>query len=177
LGNLKEADKEREALAKLDPQMAADLDRFINEEKKQEPKQREAVDLAQLAQERFLADSRVGQQYLTTLDDLPDHIARDPQCPVVNIDVRHAAPAPRIFLESLRLATTQSCMGDLGLGLNLRSAAITFGVLMAIRRMTGRLNQSGAPLGWPFAESKIHCQPSLIQTATSHSLSRPSFGL
>jgi hypothetical protein len=43
-----------------------------------EPKQREAVDLAQLAQERFLADSRVGQQYLTTLDDLRDHIARDP---------------------------------------------------------------------------------------------------
>jgi hypothetical protein len=47
-----------------------------------EPKQREAVDLAQLARERFLADSRVGQQYLTTPDDLRDHIARDPQCEV-----------------------------------------------------------------------------------------------
>src|ERR1700676_3354262 len=62
-------------------------------------------------------------------------------------------------------------------GFNLRSAAMTFGVLIAIRRMTGRPNQSGFGLGLPRAESKMYCQPSFIQSATSHSLSRPSFGL
>jgi hypothetical protein len=47
-----------------------------------EPKQREAVDLAQLARERLLADSMVGQQYLKTSEDFRDQIARDPQCEV-----------------------------------------------------------------------------------------------
>ncbi len=47
-----------------------------------EPKQREAADLAQLARERFFADSKVGQPYLRTADDLDDQIHRDPQCEV-----------------------------------------------------------------------------------------------
>jgi hypothetical protein len=36
-----------------------------------EPKQREAADLAQLARDRFLADSRVGQPYLTAAEESP----------------------------------------------------------------------------------------------------------
>ena len=47
-----------------------------------EPKQREAADLAELARERFVADSKVGQPYLRTADDLHNQIGRDPQCEV-----------------------------------------------------------------------------------------------
>lgn len=47
--------------------------------------QREAADLAQLARERYLADSRVGQHYMTTSQDLHDHIARDPECEVAGL--------------------------------------------------------------------------------------------
>jgi hypothetical protein len=47
-----------------------------------EPKQREAADLAELARERFVADSKVGQPYLKTADDMHIQIRRDPQCEV-----------------------------------------------------------------------------------------------
>jgi hypothetical protein len=42
-----------------------------------EPKQKEAADLAQLAQDRFVADSRVGQPYLTAAEDLCGLIEKD----------------------------------------------------------------------------------------------------
>lgn len=47
--------------------------------------QREAADLAQLARERYLADSRVGQRYMAAPQELQDHIARDPQCEVAGL--------------------------------------------------------------------------------------------
>lgn len=47
-----------------------------------EPKQRDAADFAVLARERFIADSKVGQSYLRTTDDLRDQIDRDPECEV-----------------------------------------------------------------------------------------------
>jgi hypothetical protein len=47
-----------------------------------DPKQKEAVELAQLARERFFADSGVGQPYLTRSEDLREQIDRDPQCEV-----------------------------------------------------------------------------------------------
>ena len=47
-----------------------------------DPKQKDAVELAQLARERFFADSGVGQLYLTRAEDLHDHINRDQQCEV-----------------------------------------------------------------------------------------------
>lgn len=47
-----------------------------------EPKQREAVDLAQLARERFVADSRVGQPYLSTAEGLAGLIHGEPESEV-----------------------------------------------------------------------------------------------
>src|SRR3984957_14134844 len=47
---------------------------------------------------------------------------------------------------------------------------------MAIRLMTGRRNHSGSWHGSPRARLSIHSHPSLIQTDTSQSVSRPSVG-
>lgn len=44
--------------------------------------QREAADLAKLAKDRYLADSGVGQLYISTASDVRGHIARDPECEV-----------------------------------------------------------------------------------------------
>ena len=41
---------------------------------KPEPIQRDAVDLAQLARDRYFADSRVGQPYIAAPGDVRDHI-------------------------------------------------------------------------------------------------------
>jgi hypothetical protein len=50
-----------------------------------EPIQRDAVDLAQLARDRFFADSRVGQPYIAASGDVRDHIGLDPQCEVAGL--------------------------------------------------------------------------------------------
>ncbi|MFL6388903.1 MAG: GNAT family N-acetyltransferase [Terriglobales bacterium] len=47
-----------------------------------EPVQREAADLAQLAKERFIADSNVGQPYITDPLEIDQHVARDQQSEV-----------------------------------------------------------------------------------------------
>jgi hypothetical protein len=52
---------------------------------KPEPIQRDAVDLAQLARDRYFADSRVGQPYIAAPGDVRDHIARDPNCEVAGL--------------------------------------------------------------------------------------------
>lgn len=44
--------------------------------------QRDAVDFAQLARERYFADSKVGQPYIAVPRDIRDHIDRDPQAEV-----------------------------------------------------------------------------------------------
>jgi hypothetical protein len=54
-----------------------------------EPKQRDAADFAALARERFVADSKVGQLYLKTTDDLRDQIDRDPECEVGGLILCH----------------------------------------------------------------------------------------
>lgn len=41
--------------------------------------QRDAADFAKLAKERYLADSSVGQPYITTAEEMHDHITRDPR--------------------------------------------------------------------------------------------------
>jgi hypothetical protein len=46
------------------------------------PTQRDAVDFAELARERFIADSKLGQPYIETLGKMQEHIARDPKCEV-----------------------------------------------------------------------------------------------
>lgn len=43
---------------------------------------RDAVDFAQLARDRYFADSKVGQPYIAESGDVRTHIARDPQCEV-----------------------------------------------------------------------------------------------
>jgi len=47
-----------------------------------EPKQREAVEFAQLAKDRYSADSGQGQPYISARADMRVHIERDPQCEV-----------------------------------------------------------------------------------------------
>ena len=47
--------------------------------------QRDAVDLAQLARERYIADSKVGQPYIAAPGNMQEHIARDPQCEVAGL--------------------------------------------------------------------------------------------
>lgn len=47
-----------------------------------EPAQRDAVDFAQLARERYFADSRVGQPYISAPGDMREHIERNPQSEV-----------------------------------------------------------------------------------------------
>jgi hypothetical protein len=49
--------------------------------------QREAVDLAELARERYVADSNVGQPYIATPEDLRKHTACDPQSEVAGLVV------------------------------------------------------------------------------------------
>jgi hypothetical protein len=44
--------------------------------------QRDAVDFAQLAKERFIADSNVGQPYVADPAEIRDHVGRDPQTEV-----------------------------------------------------------------------------------------------
>src|SRR5437868_7273625 len=62
-------------------------------------------------------------------------------------------------------------------GLMRRSAFITFGVVIAMRLITGTSNQGGFLQGNPRAWCKTHSHPSFIQTATSQSVSCPSLGL
>lgn len=50
-----------------------------------EPVQRDAVDLAQLARERYFADSRVGQPYIAAPGEVREHITHDPQCEVAGL--------------------------------------------------------------------------------------------
>jgi hypothetical protein len=52
-----------------------------------EPIQREAADLADLARDRFLADSTVGQTYITALRDIGANIARDIQCEIAGFAI------------------------------------------------------------------------------------------
>jgi len=47
-----------------------------------EPIQRDAVDLAQLALDRYVADSKVGQPYIETPGKMQQHIDRNPHCEV-----------------------------------------------------------------------------------------------
>jgi hypothetical protein len=47
-----------------------------------EPVQRDAVDFAELARDRYFADSSVGQPYIASPQNLSQQIARDPQCEV-----------------------------------------------------------------------------------------------
>lgn len=47
--------------------------------------QRDAVDFAQLARDRYIADSRVGQPYIANSREVRDHIARDAKCEVAGL--------------------------------------------------------------------------------------------
>lgn len=47
-----------------------------------EPIQRDVVDLAQLARDRYIADSKVGQPYIAAAEDVHEHLAGDQQCEV-----------------------------------------------------------------------------------------------
>jgi hypothetical protein len=46
------------------------------------PYRKDAVDFADLASQRFFADSRMGQPYVRSMSDVADHVSHDPQCEV-----------------------------------------------------------------------------------------------
>lgn len=47
-----------------------------------EPRQREGADLAKLAKERYVADSDVGQLYISDIAEVKSHIEREPECEI-----------------------------------------------------------------------------------------------
>lgn len=51
------------------------------------PYRKDAVDFADLATQRFVADSRIGQPYVRSLSDVADHISHNPQCEVAGFVV------------------------------------------------------------------------------------------
>ncbi|MGB2678037.1 MAG: hypothetical protein WAN12_13220 [Candidatus Acidiferrum sp.] len=52
-----------------------------------EPKQRETVELAQLAKARYYADSGLGQPYIEAAEDMRAYIDGDPQCEIAGFSV------------------------------------------------------------------------------------------
>lgn len=50
--------------------------------KNPEPLQRDAADLAKLAKERYVADTDVGQLYISAATDVQNHIESEPQCEI-----------------------------------------------------------------------------------------------
>jgi hypothetical protein len=46
------------------------------------PYRKDAVDFADLAIQRFKADSQIGQPYVRSISDISDHVSHDPQCEV-----------------------------------------------------------------------------------------------
>ncbi len=44
------------------------------------PYRKDALDFADLAIQRYFADSRIGQPYVRSISDISDHVSHDPQC-------------------------------------------------------------------------------------------------